>query len=71
MAIKSKTICDRCGAEIPNRLAYPVTRLFRRMSKLKRIILFSNDPYDYVEQKIDLCRKCQVSFAKWLKGEND
>lgn len=71
MAIKSKTICDRCGAEIPNRLKYPILRLTKRTQKLKYKKLLSDDPYDYYDKKIDLCHDCQVSFESWLYGEDE
>jgi len=48
-----KTICDRCGKDVPDKLEYPVYGL---------AMLKSHDFW----KRFDLCPDCQVDLASWF-----
>lgn len=62
MATEIKTVCDRCGVEIPDRRKYPI-------AKLKCTKLFPGNPCEYYDRTLELCDDCGLSFYKWLNGE--
>ena len=66
MSIKSKKICDRCGAEING---YGNTALaLRKFAKLNFRTIFGFGPYDYSDESMDLCCDCTKKLEKFLSG---
>ena len=50
-----KTICDRCGKDVPDKLEYPVYGLAMIKSR------------DFCE-RFDLCPECQNELGIWFKS---
>jgi len=73
MATKSKTLCDRCGAEIMHE--YPRYKIKSKYRRLRFATLLGLGDYDYIETDTDLCPTCNKALNVWLKqgrsGEND
>jgi len=62
-------ICDRCNREYSNSNIVPLLLFKRRIRTIKLTKIFSPDPYDYVEDRLDLCPECAKELERWLKND--
>lgn len=58
-----KTICDRCGKEIPER-KYPIMCI---QSKKQVTKLLGFGPFDYTDTNYDFCSECTEAFEKFME----